>query len=37
MKKIVIISGKKQNLSELLAVLAAVAEDFEVTLVIQDS
>jgi|14BtaG_2_1085337.scaffolds.fasta_scaffold00192_4 folate-dependent phosphoribosylglycinamide formyltransferase PurN len=36
MKKIVIISGNKTNLSELLAVLQAVAEDFEVEVVIQN-
>jgi hypothetical protein len=36
MKKIVIISGNKTNLNELLAVLEAVAEDFKVEIVIQD-
>ena len=36
MKKTIIISGKKTNLDELLAVLEDVAEDFEVTIVIKN-
>ena len=36
MKKTIVISGKKANLSELIAVLLEVAEDFEVTIVIED-
>jgi hypothetical protein len=36
MKKTIIISGKKTNLDELLAVLQDVAEDFKVTIDIKN-
>ena len=36
MKKTIIISGKKTNLDELIAVLLDVAPDFEVTIVIEN-
>jgi len=36
MKKTIVISGKKTNLSELLAVLLEVAEDFKVSIVVED-
>ena len=36
MKKTIVISGNQTNLSELLAVLLEVAEDFKVSIVIED-
>jgi hypothetical protein len=36
MKKTIIISGKTPNLTELIAVLLEVAEDFEVSIIIED-